>query len=75
MGRTWSAAIPPSHPHTLAAALRGIETVFISPRALGDATAGAATVEPLKLASEQGAASGRAVGCHRGGWRRVSALL
>ncbi|EFH83560.1 NAD(P)H-binding protein [Ktedonobacter racemifer] len=45
----------PSHPHTLAAALRGIETVFISPRALGDATAGAATVELLKQASEQGA--------------------
>jgi Predicted nucleoside-diphosphate-sugar epimerases len=45
----------PSHPQTLAPALRGIETVFISPRALGDATAGAATAELLKLATEQGA--------------------
>ncbi len=45
----------PSRPQTLAPALRGVETVFISPRALGDATAGAATVELLKLAAEQGA--------------------
>ena len=45
----------PSHPQTLVPALRGVETVFISPRALGDATAGSATVELLKLASEQGA--------------------
>jgi uncharacterized protein YbjT (DUF2867 family) len=44
----------PSHPHTLAKALSGVEAVFISPRALGDATAGAATVELLKLAAEQG---------------------
>lgn len=45
----------PSRPQTLAPALRGVETVFISPRALGDATAGSATVELLKLAGEQGA--------------------
>src|SRR5260370_29993450 len=36
-------------------ALRGVDTVFISPRALGDATPGAATAELLKLAAEQGA--------------------
>ncbi len=45
----------PSHPQTLASALRGVETVFISPRALGDATAGAATAALLELAAEQGA--------------------
>ncbi len=45
----------PARPQTLAPALRGVEAVFISPRALGDATAGAATVEPLKLAAKQGA--------------------
>jgi uncharacterized protein YbjT (DUF2867 family) len=45
----------PSRPQTLASALRGVETVFISPRALGDATAGAATAELLELAAEQGA--------------------
>jgi uncharacterized protein YbjT (DUF2867 family) len=45
----------PSRPQTLTSALRGVETVLISPRALGDATAGAATVELLKLAAEQGA--------------------
>src|SRR6266700_3688651 len=44
----------PSHPHTLARALSGVEAIFISPRALGDATAGAATVELLKLAAAQG---------------------
>ncbi len=44
----------PTRPQTLAKALRGVEAVFISPRALGDATAGAATVELLKLAAEQG---------------------
>ncbi|GHO63049.1 nucleotide-diphosphate-sugar epimerase [Ktedonobacter sp. SOSP1-52] len=44
----------PTRPQMLAKALRGVEAVFISPRALGDATAGAATVEPLKLAAEQG---------------------
>jgi len=43
----------PSRPQTLTSALRGVEAV--SPRALGDATAGAATVELLKLAAEQGA--------------------
>jgi uncharacterized protein YbjT (DUF2867 family) len=44
----------PTRPQTLASELRGVEAVFISPRALGDATAGAATVELLKLAAEQG---------------------
>ncbi|GHO92032.1 nucleotide-diphosphate-sugar epimerase [Reticulibacter mediterranei] len=44
----------PTRPHTLVEVLRGIETIFISPRALGDATAGAATAELLKLAAEQG---------------------
>jgi uncharacterized protein YbjT (DUF2867 family) len=45
----------PSRPKTLTSALRGVETVLISPRALGHATAGAATVELLELAAEQGA--------------------
>src|SRR6266566_4194677 len=45
----------PSRPQTLAPALRGVEAVFVSPRALGDATAGAASAELLKLAAEQGA--------------------
>ncbi|HET8842404.1 MAG TPA: NAD(P)H-binding protein [Ktedonobacteraceae bacterium] len=45
----------PSRPQTLAKTLSGVEAVFISPRALGDATAGAATIELLKLATEQGA--------------------
>src|SRR2546430_9039151 len=45
----------PSRPQTLASALRGVEAVFISPRALGDTTAGAATAALLKLAAEQGA--------------------
>src|SRR6266699_4368149 len=45
----------PSRPQTLASALRDVETVLVSPRALGDATAGAATVELLKSAAEQGA--------------------
>jgi uncharacterized protein YbjT (DUF2867 family) len=45
----------PSRPQTLAQALPGVTAVFISPRALGDATAGAATVELLKLAAAQGA--------------------
>jgi len=40
----------PSRPQTLMPALRGVDVVFISPRALGDATA-----ELLKLAAEQGA--------------------
>jgi uncharacterized protein YbjT (DUF2867 family) len=44
----------PSHPRTLTSALRGVEAVLISPRALGDATAGAATAELLDLAAEQG---------------------
>ncbi len=45
----------PSRPQTLTSALRGVEAVFVSPRALGDATAGVATVELLKLSAEQGA--------------------
>jgi uncharacterized protein YbjT (DUF2867 family) len=43
-----------SRPQTLTSALRGVEAVLISPRALGDATAGAATAELLDLAAEQG---------------------
>src|SRR5258708_4948374 len=39
----------PSRPQTLMPALRGVDVVFISPRALGDATA-----ELLKRAAEQG---------------------
>jgi uncharacterized protein YbjT (DUF2867 family) len=35
----------PSRPQTLTSALRGVEAVLISPRALGDATAGAAAAE------------------------------
>ena len=45
----------PSHPQTLTKALRDVEAILISPRALGDATAGAATAELLKLVAEQGA--------------------
>lgn len=45
----------PSRPRTLRSALRGVEAVLISPRALGDATAAAATAELLALAAEQGA--------------------
>jgi uncharacterized protein YbjT (DUF2867 family) len=44
----------PSHPQTLAGVLSGVEAILISPRALGDATAGAATAELLKLAAAQG---------------------
>ena len=44
-----------SHLQQLSKALRDVEAVLISPRALGDATAGAATAELLKLAAEQGA--------------------
>lgn len=44
----------PTRPQTLVSALHGVEAVFISPRALGDATAGAATAELLKLAAAQG---------------------
>ncbi len=42
----------PSRPQTL---MPGVDAVFISPRALGDATAGAATAGLLKLSAEQGA--------------------
>jgi uncharacterized protein YbjT (DUF2867 family) len=45
----------PSRPQTLTQALPGVKAVFISPRALGDATAGAATAELLELAAAQGA--------------------
>src|ERR1700688_966101 len=45
----------PTRPQTLKAALSGVEAILISPRALGDATAGDATAELLKLAVEQGA--------------------
>jgi uncharacterized protein YbjT (DUF2867 family) len=44
-----------SRPQTLTSALRGVEAVLISPRALGDATAGAVSAELLALAAEQGA--------------------
>src|SRR5262245_15931677 len=44
----------PSRPTTLTSALRGVEAILLSPRALGDATAGAATAELLALAAEQG---------------------
>jgi uncharacterized protein YbjT (DUF2867 family) len=44
----------PSQPRTLMSALPGSEAVLISPRALGDATAGAATAELLVLAAAQG---------------------
>ena len=43
-----------SRPLTLSSALRGVDAVLISPRALGDATAGVATVELLALAAAQG---------------------
>jgi uncharacterized protein YbjT (DUF2867 family) len=45
----------PSRPATLIPTLHDIKTIFISPRALGDATAGGATAQLLKLAAEQGA--------------------
>ena len=44
-----------SHLQQLSKALHDVEAILISPRALGDATAGAATTELLKLAVEQGA--------------------
>ncbi|GHO60917.1 NAD(P)H-binding protein [Ktedonobacter robiniae] len=43
-----------SRPHTLTSALKKVKTILISPRALGDSTAGSATAELLRLASEQG---------------------
>jgi len=45
----------PSQPQTLETALHDITAVFISPRALGDATAGAATSALLKMAAARGA--------------------
>ena len=66
----------PSRPQTLTPALRAVETVFISPRALGDATAGPATVELLKLAAEQGARRVVALSAvtvqYGGGYRRFA---
>jgi uncharacterized protein YbjT (DUF2867 family) len=44
----------PSRPMTLTSLLEGVEAILISPRALGDATAGAATSELLAQAAEQG---------------------
>lgn len=66
----------PTHPQTLAPALRGVKTIFISPRALGDSTAGAATAELLKLAKEQGAQRVVALSAvtveYGGGYKRFS---
>jgi uncharacterized protein YbjT (DUF2867 family) len=44
----------PSHPMTLIPALQGVTAVLISPRALGDATAGAEVAELLALPAAQG---------------------
>src|SRR5260370_7985817 len=44
----------PSHPQTLTKALRAVEAILISPRAPGDAPAGPATAEFLKLPADQG---------------------
>jgi uncharacterized protein YbjT (DUF2867 family) len=66
----------PSRPQTLTKALPGVEAVFISPRALGDATAGAATAELLKLEAEQGAQRVVALSAvtveYGGGYRRFA---
>jgi uncharacterized protein YbjT (DUF2867 family) len=43
----------PSHLQILEPHLKGVEAILISPRALGDATAGAATAELLALAARQ----------------------
>jgi uncharacterized protein YbjT (DUF2867 family) len=43
----------PSQPATLVPALSGVEAILVSPRALGDATAGEATAELLALAIGQ----------------------
>ena len=65
----------PTRPTTLTSALSGVEAVLISPRALGDATAGAATTELLALAAEQGVERAVALSSSdRGVPRRVSAL-
>lgn len=45
----------PSHLQILESEIKGVEAILISPRALGDATAGAATAELLALAAKQGA--------------------
>ena len=52
----------PSRPQTLTKALPSVEAVFISPRALGDATAGAATAELLKPVSAPGCGGGNVLG-------------
>lgn len=44
-----------SHLQMLAPELNGVEAILISPRALGDTTAGAATAELLAMAVKQGA--------------------
>src|SRR5258708_24533723 len=44
----------PTRPQTLKSALSGVEAIMISPRALGDVTAGKATAELLALAAERG---------------------
>lgn len=47
----------PSSPTTLFRALDGLESIFISPNALGGITAGQSTAELLKDAKEHGTAS------------------
>src|SRR5215471_5541525 len=44
----------PFHLQILEPELKGVEAILISPRALGDATAGAATAELLALTAKQG---------------------
>ncbi|HLZ59207.1 MAG TPA: NAD(P)H-binding protein [Ktedonosporobacter sp.] len=44
----------PSHPQELSKMLHNANAILISPRALGDATAGAATAELLAIAAQQG---------------------
>jgi uncharacterized protein YbjT (DUF2867 family) len=47
-------AADPSHLQILEPYLKGVEAILISPRGLGDATAGVATAELLALAARQG---------------------
>jgi uncharacterized protein YbjT (DUF2867 family) len=47
-----------SHLQQLSQTLRDVEAILISPRALGDATAGAATAQLLTLAAQQGTPRG-----------------
>src|SRR5258708_21809548 len=44
----------PTRPQTLKSALSGVEAIMISPRALGDATAGEAAADLLALAGAPG---------------------